>query len=183
MQYEPTTVDGAFVVSLEPRGDERGFFARIFCAEEFAGRGLESCFVQINNSVSTHARTLRGLHYQIAPAGEAKLVRCIAGRAFDVVVDMRSGSRSFGRWAGAELTAENRRMMYVPKGCAHGFLTLADNTEMLYLASAPYAGAYERVLRWNDPVIGIDWPAIPTVLSDKDRDAPDFSRTTHDSGY
>src|SRR5690242_16062137 len=133
MQYEPTEVDGAFVVSLQPRGDERGFFARFFCSEEFAGQGLESRFVQINNSVSTYARTLRGMHYQIAPAGEAKLVRCIAGRAFDVIVDMRPGSRSFGRWAGAELTAENRRMMYVPKGCAHGFLTLDDNTEMLYL--------------------------------------------------
>lgn len=171
------------MVSLEPRGDDRGFFARFFCAEEFAGHGLEACFVQINNSVSTYARTLRGMHYQIAPAGEAKLVRCIAGRAFDVVVDMRAGSRSFGRWVGAELTAENRRMMYVPKGCAHGFMTLDDNTEMLYLASAPYAGSYERVLRWNDPAIGIDWPAVPAVLSDKDRDAPDFSPAMHSSGY
>lgn len=182
MQYEPTTVEEAFVVSLEPRGDARGFFVRFFCAEESAGHGHEACFMQVNNSASTYARPLRGLHYQIAPAGDAKLVHGIAGQAFGVVVDMRSGSLGFARLARAELMTENRRMMYMPNGRAHGFLTLDDNAEMLYLASALYAGAHDRVLRRNDPAIGIDRPAVPAVLSDKDRDAPDFSPATHDSG-
>jgi dTDP-4-dehydrorhamnose 3,5-epimerase len=183
MRCDPTPVDGAFLISLEPRGDERGFFARLFCADEFASHSLEPSFVQVNNSLSKHAHTLRGLHYQVAPAGEVKLVRCIRGRAFDVVADMRRTSETFSRWFGAELSAENRKMMYVPKGCAHGFLTLEDDTELLYLASARYDGARERVLRWNDPLVGIEWPAAPAVLSDKDGNAPCFSPETHYSGY
>jgi dTDP-4-dehydrorhamnose 3,5-epimerase len=163
--------------------DERGFFARLFCSEEFAANGLESSIAQINMSLSVKASTLRGLHYQVAPAGEAKLVRCTRGRAFDVVVDMRKNSQTFRRWFGAEITADNRRMVYVPKGCAHGFMTLEDNTEMFYLASAPYDAASEHVLRWNDSAIGVEWPRAPLVLSEKDGNAPDFSEDYHLSGY
>lgn len=183
MKYQPTAVDGCFVVSLEPRGDERGFFARMFDADEFAARGLDSVYPQINTSVSAGAGTLRGLHYQLAPHGEAKLVKCLRGAAFDVVVDLRPASPSFGRWAGETLTPENRLMMYVPKGCAHGFLTLEDGTEMLYPASAPYNGSAERILRWDDPRFGVEWPRRPAVLSDKDRDARDYDPAWHGPGY
>lgn len=183
MLYRPTDIHGAFIVELEPRGDARGFFARMFDADEFAGHGLDANVPQVNTSMSTQAGTLRGLHYQVAPHGEAKLVKCIRGAVLDVVVDMRGDSPTFGRWYGVELSADNRRMLYVPKGCAHGFLTLADATEILYLASAPYSGAHERVLRWNDPRIAIAWPRDPATISDKDRDARDFDPSYHLSGY
>ena len=183
MKYQPTTVEGAYVVSLEPRGDERGFFARVFCGAEFAGHGLDSHIAQINTSLSVEAGTLRGMHYQVAPHGEVKLVRCIRGSAFDVVLDLRAGSPSYGRWAGALLTADNRQMMYVPKGCAHGFLTLEANTEMFYSASTAYAGAAERVVRWNDPRFAIEWPRLPAVLSAKDEAAADFDPQLMDPGY
>lgn len=183
MQYARTPVDGAFVVDAAPRTDERGFFARVFCADEFSTHGMDPHIAQINNAFTDRAGTLRGLHYQVAPAGETKLVRCIRGRIFDVLVDLRSGSPSFRRWFGLELTAENRRMLYVPKGCAHGYLTLDDGCELLYLSSSPYAASHERVLRWDDPAIGIGWPIRPSVLSEKDRGAPDFDATRHASGY
>jgi dTDP-4-dehydrorhamnose 3,5-epimerase len=183
MKFQATPLRDVWVIQPEFRRDERGFFARVFCSEEFSTRKLETNFVQINNSQSLQAYTLRGLHYQIAPAGEAKLVRCIRGRAFDVVVDLRENSPTFMKWYGAELTADNRLMTYVPKGFAHGFMTLEPETEMLYLASAPYNAASERALRWNDPAVGISWPRLPSVLSDRDRVAPDFSVTTQLSGY
>jgi dTDP-4-dehydrorhamnose 3,5-epimerase len=183
MKYAPTAVDGAFVVSLEPRGDERGFFARVFCAEEFGRQGLDGGVAQINTSVSAHAGTLRGLHYQVAPHGEDKLVKCIRGSAFDVVVDLRPGSPTHGRWAGETLTAENRLMMFVPKGCAHGFMTLEDGAEMLYTASAPYVGAAERVVRWNDPRFDVTWPRRPAVLSPKDEAASDYDPLAMAPGY
>lgn len=183
MKYTPTAVQGAMIVELEPRGDERGFFARMFDSDEFAAQGLDSVFPQINTSMSVEAGTLRGLHYQVAPHGEAKLVKCLRGAIFDVVADMRANSPTFGKWFGIELTAENRKMLYVPRGCAHGFMTLEDRTEVMYPASAPYAGASERVLRWNDPKIGIIWPREPAVLSDKDRNAGDFDPNVHLSGY
>jgi dTDP-4-dehydrorhamnose 3,5-epimerase len=183
MRFEPTSLAGVFLISLEPRGDERGFFARMFCADEFARQHLEVEFPQINNSFSQHAGTLRGLHYQAAPAGEAKLVRCVHGAVFDVAVDLRAGSATHGRWYGVELTAGNRRMLYVPKGCAHGYLTLADRSELIYLASHPYSAAHERVIRWDDPTFAIAWPRTPAVLSDKDRHATDYGADTHASGY
>jgi dTDP-4-dehydrorhamnose 3,5-epimerase len=183
MQYIETQVAGCLVVELEPRGDDRGFFARLFCAKEFTDRGLEGSIAQINNSVSTHAGTLRGLHYQIAPAGEVKLVRCLRGSAFDAVVDLRPRSPTFGKWVGETLTADNRRMMYVPKGCAHGFLTLENDTEMLYPVTAPYSAAAERIVRWDDPKFGIRWPRNPTVISDKDRNAVDYDPSHNGPGY
>ena len=183
MNFHQTDVQGCFVVEPAPRGDHRGFFSRVFDADVFRERGLADRFVQFNNSLSTEAGTLRGLHHQRAPSGEDKLVRCTAGAVFDVVLDLREGSPSFGRWAGAEITAENRRLMYAPKGCAHGFLTLEPATELVYFASTPYAGPDERIVRWNDPRFSIAWPRDPVVLSDKDRDAPDFDPTLHTSGY
>ncbi len=183
MRFLPTTVEGARLVELEPRTDERGFFARMFCAGEFAAEGLETSFRQVNDALSHTAGTLRGLHYQVAPAGEVKLVRCLRGAAFDVLVDLRAGSPSFGRWAGAELTSGNRRMMHVPRGCAHGYLTLEPDTELLYFASDPYVAAHERALRWDDPAIGIAWPRPAAVISDKDRTAPAFDAAYHASGY
>jgi dTDP-4-dehydrorhamnose 3,5-epimerase len=183
VKYQPTNVVGCFVVEPEPRGDHRGFFARIFDVDEFRERGLASHFVQFNNSLSTDPGTLRGLHHQRAPSGEDKLVRCVAGAVFDVVLDLRANSPTFGVWAGQELSAGNRLMMYAPRGCAHGFLTLEPQTELIYFASAPYAGGDERVVRWNDPAFGITWPRRPAVLSNKDRDAADFDATVHASGY
>lgn len=182
MNFQGTNVAGCFVVEAAPRVDERGFFARIFDDQEFLQRGLAGHFSQFNNSLSRQAGTLRGLHFQVAPHGEDKLVRCTRGAVFDVAVDVRPQSPTFGAWAGAELTAENRRMIYAPKGCAHGFLTLVDDTELIYFASAPYAGAAERVVRWNDPRFAIAWPRAPTVLSDKDRDAPDYADARHAPG-
>jgi dTDP-4-dehydrorhamnose 3,5-epimerase len=179
MKFTETPLAGAYLVDLERRGDERGFFARFFCAREFAEHGLETRFVQINTSLSVAAGTLRGMHYQLPPAAEVKLVRCLAGALWDAILDLRPRSPSFGRWFAAELTAENRRMMYVPQGFAHGFLTLAPNTEALYLVSAFYAPERERGVRWNDPRFAIAWPRPPQVISDKDARQRDFDRAHH----
>lgn len=183
MKYTDTKVAGCVLVDLEPRGDDRGFFARLFDRAEFAAKGLDCDFPQINTSHSAQAGTLRGLHFQIAPYGEAKLVKCLKGAIFDVVVDLRGGSATYGDWVGAELTDQNRTMMYVPKGCAHGFLTLVDDTEVLYPVSGPYNGSAERALRWNATGLGIAWPMQPTVLSDKDRDAGELAEIGPQSGY
>jgi dTDP-4-dehydrorhamnose 3,5-epimerase len=183
VQYWPLDIDGAFLIDLKKREDERGFFARMFCSEDFTRHGLIGTVAQINSALSVAAGTLRGLHYQIAPMGEVKLVRCIRGAAYDVLVDMREKSASFGRSIGIELNADNRRMMYIPPGCAHGYLTLADDTEMLYLASVPYSAMHERALRWDDPKFAIRWPRQPVVMSEKDRTAPHYSLALHSPGY
>jgi dTDP-4-dehydrorhamnose 3,5-epimerase len=174
MKFLSTPVSGAFIIELEKKDDGRGFFARLYCRNEFKRAGLEQSYVQINNSLSVQKGTLRGLHYQVEPHGEAKVVRCISGELWDVIVDLRSNSASFGQWFGAELTATNRQMLYVPKGCAHGFITLDDNTEILYLVSSFYAAEAERGVRWNDPFFAIKWPIAPTVISEKDRLLSDF---------
>ncbi|MFA5969786.1 MAG: dTDP-4-dehydrorhamnose 3,5-epimerase [Sphingomonas sp.] len=183
MKFEETGISGALEIDLEMRGDERGFFARVFCREEMAEHRLNPLITQVNSSMSVETGTLRGLHYQVAPHGETKLVRCIGGEIFDVVLDLREGSRSFGKWYGTRLSAENRRMLFVPAGCAHGFLTLQPRTEIIYFVSAGYQAASERVVRWNDPRFAIEWPVEPKVLSEKDRAAADFSLATHNSGY
>ena len=139
MRFTATTVAGAFVVEPEPREDARGLFARLWDQEEFRKRGLSAAFVQCNDSFSHRRGTLRGLHWQAAPHGEVKLIRCVRGAIFDVLVDVRAGSATFGRWFGVELTPENRRMLYVPEGCAHGYLTLADASEVIYPVSAACA--------------------------------------------
>jgi len=175
MKFEKLPLDGAYLIDLEKRGDERGFFARVFCVNEFREHGLATEFVQVNNSSSADVGTLRGMHYQLAPAAETKLVRCIKGSLWDCIVDVRPESATYGKWFGAELSAENRRMMYVPKGFAHGFITLEPDTEAFYFVDEFYAPEQERGLRWDDPKIGIEWPREPTVLSDKDRAHPDFA--------
>ncbi len=179
MIFHETPVAGCRLIELEKRGDARGFFARLFCEREFAQAGLETRFVQANNSLTAEAGTLRGLHYQLPPAAEVKLVRCVRGVLWDVVLDLRPESPSFGRWFGAELSAENRRMMYVPRGCAHGFVTLGDDAEALYFVSAFYGPEEERGVRWNDPRFAIDWPVTPTTISDKDAAWPDFNDDFH----
>ena len=174
MIFTETPIAGAYLIDLEKRGDDRGFFARVFCRNEFGEQNLDTEFVQINNSLSAERGTLRGLHYQLAPAEEVKIVRCVSGALWDVILDIRPQSPTFGRWFGAELSATNRRMMYAPRGMAHGFVTLADDTEAFYLVSAFYAPERERGIRWNDPRFAIEWPVTPAVISDKDRDRPDF---------
>jgi dTDP-4-dehydrorhamnose 3,5-epimerase len=179
MIFTDTGLPGAYLIDLEKKGDQRGFFARVFCANEFAKAGLVTNFVQVNNSLSPTKGTLRGVHYQLAPKAETKLVRCVRGAFWDVILDLRPGSPTFGRWFGAELSAENRRMMYVPKGFAHGFITLTDDAEAFYFADEFYAPEYERGVRWNDPRFNIRWPAEPAVISDKDRGHPDFNPVYH----
>jgi dTDP-4-dehydrorhamnose 3,5-epimerase len=178
MIFQPSPLADAFLIDLEKRGDERGFFARLFCEREFAAAGLENRFVQINNSLTGRRGTVRGMHYQLPDAAEVKVVRCIKGSLFDVIVDLRPDSPTFKKWFGAELTAENRRMMYVPRGFAHGFITLADETEAFYLVSAFYSPSHERGLRPDDPAIGIRWPIPVAELSQKDAAWPDL-----DSGF
>jgi dTDP-4-dehydrorhamnose 3,5-epimerase len=172
--FEPAGLTGAYIIDLEPRGDERGFIARQFCAAEFAAHGLRTGVEQANVSRSAMAGTMRGLHYQNAPHAESKLVRCVRGALFDVLVDLRPDSPTFRKWVGFELSAENMRQIYVPPGCAHGFLTLTDDVEALYLNSAAYAPQAEGGLRYDDPGIGIEWPGEIRVISDKDRSWPDF---------
>lgn len=179
MVFTETPLAGAYVIDLERRGDARGFFARVFCEEEFAARRLATRFVQANDSLSAQRGTLRGMHYQLAPRAETKLVRCIRGALHDVILDLREGSPTFGESFGVDLTAENRRMVYVPKGFAHGFVTLEDDTEALYLVDEPYAPERERGIRWNDPRFPLAWPIAPVVVSDKDRGHRDFDPGWH----
>ena len=179
MIFHKTPLEGAYLIELEKRGDERGFFARFFCEKEFESAGLEKNFIQINNSESAKKGTLRGLHYQLPPASEVKVIRAIKGSLYDVIVDIRAGSSTFGRWFGAELNDHNRLMMYVPRGFAHGFITLTDDVEAFYLVSAFYSPENERGLRFNDPNINIKWPLEPTEVSDKDRNWPLFNIDFH----
>lgn len=179
MIFRPTPLPGAHLIELEKRGDERGFFARVFCEEEFGNAGLETRFVQVNNSLTASKGTLRGLHYQLAPAAEVKVVRCIRGALWDAILDLRPDSPTFGQSFGAELTAENRLMMYVPRGFAHAFLTLTDDAEAFYLASNAYAPDQERGIRWNDERFGMEWPIVPSETSAKDAAWPDFDPAWH----
>ena len=179
VQFHKTSLEGAYRIELDKRGDDRGFFARVFCENEFGAAGLETRFAQINNSLTLKKGALRGLHYQLPPAAEVKVVRAIRGAIWDVIVDLRAGSPTYLGWFGAELTEDNRSMMYVPRGFAHGFITLADNVEAFYLNSNAYSPEAERGLRWNDPAIGIDWPAEPREMSHKDRNWPDLDPKFH----
>ena len=175
MIFTETPIAGAWMIDPEPRGDERGFFARAWCQQEFASRGLGAAFVQCNDAFSRWQGTLRGLHYQADPHAEIKLMRCVRGAVFDVLVDLRPGSPTYLKWFGADLSADNRRMLYVPAGCAHGYQALADECEVLYPVSAFYAPAAERGVRWDDPAFRIAWPLPPAHMSDKDRQWPDYA--------
>jgi len=177
--FTETVLSGAYVIDLEPQADERGFFARIWCAREFAARGLESRLVQSSVSVNTRRGTLRGIHYQAPPHAEVKLVRCTRGAVFDVIIDLRPDSATYLRPFGIELTAENRLALYIPKGFAHGFQTVVDDTEVFYHMSEVYVAAAGRGLRWNDPTFGVPWPIVPPILLARDATYPDFARDEH----
>lgn len=172
MRFDESALPGACIVEMVRIEDERGFFARSFCAEEFAAHGLPAHMPQCSVSFNARRATLRGLHYQAEPHAEDKLVRCTAGAIFDVIVDLRPHSPTRLRWLGLELSAANRRALFVPKGFAHGFVTLANDTEVLYMISVPYAPGFERGIRWNDPAIGIEWPLAPEHLSARDAAHP-----------
>jgi dTDP-4-dehydrorhamnose 3,5-epimerase len=175
MTFTETLLEGVLVVGLEKHTDDRGFFARIWCPKEFAARGLNPDIAQVSLSYNAVAGTLRGMHYQAAPHAEAKLVRVTAGAIWDVALDLRPESKTFAQWFGTELTAENRRMLYIPEGCAHGFITLAENTEVAYHISAAYEPLAGRGVRWDDPAFDIRWPRSVTVIGPKDRAWPAYS--------
>jgi len=170
MNFIETQIEDLYIVELNIIGDERGFFARAWCEEEFAKKNLTSRMVQANTSYSKDKGTLRGLHYQVSPHQEAKLMRCIKGAIFDVAVDLRPDSKTYKKWFGIELTESNRSMLYIPEGVAHGYQTLVEDTEAFYMSSAFYAPQAERGLRWNDPAIGIKWPITECLhITDKDK--------------
>ena len=176
MQFRETALPGVLVVEAEPIGDERGFFARLWSAEEFAARKLVTRFDHVSVSFNRRAGTLRGMHYQAPPFAETKLVRCVRGAIFDVAVDLRPQSPAHRRWTGVELSADNRRALYIPAGCAHGFQTLTPDAEVLYMIDAPYSAEHGRGVRWNDPAFTIDWPeAADRVINARDAGYPDFS--------
>ena len=167
MIYRYTQLPGVFLVEPERQRDRRGWFARTFCTDEFGDLGMATAFAQCSASFSAGRGTLRGLHYQAAPAEEAKLVRCVQGAVFDVAVDIRPDSPSFGRWVSAELSALNGHMLYIPQGFAHGFQTLTNNSELFYQISVPYRPELSAGIRWDDPDIAIDWPITDAILSDR----------------
>ena len=174
MIFTETRVRGAFVIDIERRTDDRGFFARAWCQREFEKHGLVTRLVQVNVSQNTCKGTLRGLHYQVAPRQEAKVVSCTRGAIHDVVVDLRLNSTTYGKWAAAELTAANRTMLYVPEGCVHGFQTLIDDAEILYFMSEFYSPEHALGVRHDDPAFGVEWPLAATIMTDADRAWPDY---------
>jgi dTDP-4-dehydrorhamnose 3,5-epimerase len=174
MIFQETRIPGVFEINLEPKLDERGFFARSWCRAEFESHGLNPKLVQCSVSFNRRKGTLRGLHYQAAPHAETKLVRCTKGAIYDVVVDLRSQSRTFKNWVSALLTAESRNAMYVPEGCAHGFLTLEDESEVFYQMSETYNAESARGVRWDDAAFRIGWPEKVEVISERDRAFPNF---------
>jgi dTDP-4-dehydrorhamnose 3,5-epimerase len=176
VKFVETEISGAWLIELDRMEDERGFFARTFCRDEFAAHGLASTFVQCNVSFNARRGTLRGMHFQAAPHAEAKLVRCTRGAIFDVVVDIRPKSPTYGKWTAAELTADNARMFFIAEGLAHGFQTLQDNSEVFYQMSETYHPESARGWRWNDSAFGIRWPLPAPVISARDAGYPDFKR-------
>ena len=168
MKFIKTSLQDAVLIEQQRHGDSRGYFARTYCAEEFAAAGLVSSFVQANHSANVSAGTLRGMHFQHAPHGEVKVVRCVMGALHDVIIDLRPDSPTYRRWEGFDLTEENGRSLYVPAGFAHGFQTLVDDTHATYQVSYPYTPGAEGGVRWDDPAFGIAWPLPVTVMSEKD---------------
>jgi len=179
MIFKETPLKGEYIIDLEKRGDERGFFARVFCKNEYEKLNLTNDIVQINTSVTEHKGTFRGMHYQIAPKAEDKIIKVLKGSLYDVTLDLRPESPTFGQYFTVELSAENRTMIYIPKGFAHGYLILEDGTELIYMVTEFYSPEHERIIRWNDPKFDIKLPFEPTVVSDKDSNAPDFKEETH----
>jgi dTDP-4-dehydrorhamnose 3,5-epimerase len=174
MFFKKTKLGGVVEVHLDRKTDERGFFARSWCRTEFEEAGLDSRLVQCSISYNERRGTLRGMHYQAAPFAEVKLVRCTQGAICDVILDLRAESPTFKQWVAVTLSSENRNMVYIPDGCAHGFLTLADDTEIFYQMSEYFHPEVARGVRWDDPAFGIEWPEKVAVISERDRTLPDF---------
>lgn len=174
MRFTESRLPGVYVIEIDPIEDDRGFFARTWCAREFAAHGLQVDLAQCSLSFNRRKGTLRGMHYQVAPHEEVKVVQCTAGAIFDVVVDVRPASPTYGQWLGIELSARNRTMLYVPEGLAHGFQTLADEAEVRYQISEFYAPESVRGFRWDDPAVGIAWPLPVTAISPRDQQLPEF---------
>lgn len=175
MVFIETPLQGAYIIEIGKIGDDRGFFGRSWCKNEMRNAGLDADIAQINTSLSRYKGTLRGLHFQVAPHQESKMIRCTRGSIHDVIVDLRPESTTFRQWFGVDLTADNHRSLYSPKGFAQGFITLEDNTEITYFTSEFYAAGKDRGIRYNDPQFGIQLPLEPVVISDKDRAWPDFT--------
>ena len=175
MKFTQTKIPGAYLIEIQPFRDERGFFARSFCTDEFQHQELDHSFVQCSISFTSQLGTIRGMHYQIAPDTETKLVRCTRGSIYDVILDLRPESPTFRKWVAAELTSDNHQMFYIPPGCAHGFQTLENDTEVFYQMAGTYIPDAARGVRWNDPVFGIEMPLAVSVIKERDRDYPDFN--------
>ncbi|MFO1393242.1 MAG: dTDP-4-dehydrorhamnose 3,5-epimerase [Steroidobacteraceae bacterium] len=174
MIFTACAIQGAYIIDLQRREDERGFFARQWCDTELAQRGLVGRIRQVNTGFSRSSGTVRGMHFQRPPHQEVKVVRCVRGAVFDVAVDLRSDSGTYGRWMSVELSAENGRSLYIPEGCAHGYQTLVDDTELVYSTSQPYAADSAGGVRFDDRAFGIVWPRRVTIISEADRNWPDF---------
>lgn len=174
MIFTETKLKGAYVLEIKKLEDERGFFGRSWCANELSEYGLKTDLAQANTSFSKKKGTIRGMHYQLDPFQETKLVRCTRGAIYDVIIDLRPDSPTFKQWIGVELTQDNYKMLYVPEDFAHGFITLEDNSEVTYLVTQFYTPGAEAGIRWNDPLFNINWPVEPTVISEKDRNHPDY---------
>ena len=174
MIFNRTPLVGAYLIETEPHEDERGFFARTWCREEFREHGLNTNIAQCSISYNKKRGTLRGVHYQVRPYEEAKVVACIAGAIYDLIVDLRPSSETFKKWFAVELTADKRNMLYVPEGFAHGFQTLEDNSEVYYQISEVYQPEYSRGIRWDDPTFGFQWPVEDRIISERDLMFPNF---------
>lgn len=174
MKFIETPLKGVFVLELERLEDKRGFFARSWCREDFESRGLNANLMQCSISFNNKKDTLRGMHYQVTPFEEAKLVRCTAGSIYDVIIDLRSGSRTFKRWYAVELSGKNRKTLYIPEGVAHGYLTLENNSEVFYQISELYHSECTAGVRWDDPAFGIKWPVKPRIIASRDANYKDF---------
>lgn len=174
MKFTETKIKGVYVIEPEPREDSRGYFARVFAKEELAQIGIDYSIVHINRSLSTEKGVIRGMHYQKEPKAEDKIVQCLSGKIFDVAVDIREGSSTFGQWIGEVLDPMSKRMLLVPKGCAHGFQTLEENSAVEYFVSEYYMPEFERGIRYNDPLFGVQWPIENAIVSQKDGKWPDF---------
>jgi dTDP-4-dehydrorhamnose 3,5-epimerase len=175
MIFTETDLKGAYIIEPEKLADDRGFFARTWCQQEFSDRGLDPSLVQSSISFNHKQGTLRGMHLQLSPAAEVKLVRCTRGAIYDAIVDLRLDSATYLHWIGVTLTADNRTALYIPKGFAHGFQTLAENTEVLYQISEFYNSDLARGFRWDDPIFKINWPTSVSTISDRDRTYPDYT--------
>jgi dTDP-4-dehydrorhamnose 3,5-epimerase len=172
MKFSPTGISGSYIIDLEPFSDSRGWFARTYCKEEFQKIGHHQEWFQINHSFTNKAGTIRGMHFQISPYSEIKLLRCISGAIFDVIIDIRKDSPQFLQWYGIELSAQNRKMLYIPAGFAHGFQTITDSCELIYHHSEMYNKDAEAGIRYNDPAINIQWPVALTEISERDATHP-----------